>query len=192
MLKITGIVAAAAMAGVLGAWVVVARPGPPSAELLSDLAAVRTDISGAEAEAAKLNGMLCAMANLRVRILRSSEAMLEQRRLSVLHGIQIVYREDAPGAFIPPDEALLIQNEMDAANADLSAAEAEVARYNGGLIQTMAMVRVRTAKTTLSMLHQQQALIRYHIPIPNLANVQGGVEPHSTPGNPASDRDALR
>lgn len=193
MLKATSIIIASAVTAALTAAAVVTQPGPPPADLLADIAAVQTDIKVAEAEAAQTSGLLGVEANLRLRVLRSTEAMLEQRRLGFLRRIQIVYRDDAPGALIPPEEVARIEKEIAARTAELSAAEAEASRYSGGLLQVMALVQAATAKATLATLHQQQTLARHGIPIPNLAAGRpAAAEAPRPPGKPTSDREALQ
>ncbi|WP_431271800.1 hypothetical protein [Dankookia sp. P2] len=193
MLKLSGIIVAAAAAAGLAAGTAINTSGPSTASLDADLTAVRTEIAAAEADASKLGGVLAVQANLRLRVLRSTEAMLDQKRLSFLRGIQLVYRDDAPGQSISPDAGPRIEREMAAAAADLASAEAEAARYSGGLILSMIMLRAETAKVTLATLRQQRAFSRYGIPLPTLSSGSGrGAEPPRAPGIAATDRDALR
>jgi hypothetical protein len=193
MLKVVGVVLLSIAGAALAAGIVLARSGPSTVALESDLSTVRAEIAAADREAATMGGLLAVEANLRVQVLRSTEAMLDQKRMSLLRGITLAYRDDRPGARLLPDEAARIEKEVTAANADLSDAQSEAARYSGGLILSMLLVRGETDKVTLATLKQQQALARYGIPIPSLAPGRpGAVEAHRTPGTIVPDREALQ
>ena len=77
----------------LGTGVGVMAQGPTNAELDSDLAAVHKQEAEAQADADRYSGMIGTYADLRVQVLKSVEAMLEQKRLSILRGITLTYRD---------------------------------------------------------------------------------------------------
>ena len=190
MLKGLGIlVLAAAVGGGVGAltW---ARPSPPPQALLDDLAAVRVQVQQAEKDATNAGGLLGAQMAFRLATLRSTEAMLEQRRLAWMRGIDLRYDESRPGGVVPDAERTRIEAEIAKAEADVTQAEAEAARYSGGLILAMLNVRAATGRVTIAQLQQTLALSRNGIPAPQL--VATAAKPPEAPGRSTSDADALR
>ena len=185
----SAIVAALGCAALLIHWT-----GPSTASIDSDLKSVRTEILETQADAAKYGGgLILVEIQLRLATLQNTEAMLDQKRLSFLRGIELRYTDGIPRAEISSD----VQNQLDAeiskANADATAADAEASRYSGGLIQTMALVRAATSRMTAAAASQQKVLSRYGIQIPALApgGSQSVVAPPS-PGKKTSDKDALQ
>jgi hypothetical protein len=73
-------------------------------------------------------------------------------------------------------------------NAETAHEEAE--KYAGGLIQTMALLREATAKTTEVAIEQRIAFTKLGIPLPSLPGVNPSAP--AAPGKPSSDRDALQ
>lgn len=159
----------------------------------SSLAEVRTQIRAADTDRAQYgSGLILTQIELRLSVLRSTEAMLDQKRLALLHGISVVWHDSVPSRGLTQDERERIAREAEAARAQVTAAEREAALYSGGLIQTMALVRVATAKVTLAVLDEQRVLAEAGIPL--RLPVQG-TQPSGAPAGPgqaASDRDALR
>jgi hypothetical protein len=102
---------------------------------------------------------------LRATILKNTLAMLKQKRESFLRGITLNYQEPMPRITAPSDDAAAF-SELAKARGDAKAAHQEAAMYSGGLIQTMALVREVTAKTTEAAIEQRIALAKlgYHCP----------------------------
>lgn len=194
MLKVIGFVATCGVVAALAAGVVVNKQGPSTQALEVDLLTVRAEIADAERAREGIGGLVAIQAELRLHTLRSTEAMLNQKRLSFLRGIRLNYPGDLPSAVVAPEERDQIEVELAAARAEAEAAQHEAARYSGGLILVLAKVREATALSTAAMLHQQLALARQGIPL----RVGGGGNPSSaaarlaSPGTAVSDKEALQ
>jgi ABC-type iron transport system FetAB ATPase subunit len=182
------IVAAVALSASVAA-AVLHGAGPSTAELDVEIASIKTEITAADAEAALYSsGLIRAQAQLRVAILKNTLAMLEQKRASFLRGITLNYQEPTPRISAPSDDAAVL-SELDKARGDAKAAQREAAMYSGGLIQTMALVREATAKTTEAAIEQRIALMKLGIPLPALSGTDLPVP--KSPGKTTSDKDAL-
>lgn len=178
-------------ASALVAALVVREAGPSTVELDADIRSVRASIASAEADMARFaGGSVLVQAEMRLLTLRATEAMLEQKRTSFLRGIRLEFRDGDP-ATPPPTEAMTqLAEGIRRAEAEAVEAAAEAARYSGGLIQVMALLREQTAKTTGAMLRQQEAALRLGLPI--RVNTEGPLAPApQAPGRRVTDREAL-
>lgn len=180
------VIAITLSAGAAG--VLVSRAGPSTADLDSDIVLVTAQITEAKTEAARYaGGVLALEIELRSSILKSTRAMLEQKRTSVLRGISLAYHDPAPRT-VSPDNAD-IGAELAKAKADAAEARMEAAQYSGGMIQMMALMREATAKVTQVSIEQRIALARIGMPMPTLSAPNAVAAP--TPGKTSSDKDAL-
>lgn len=173
--------------------VVVMAQVPNDAQLDADLADLRRQISAAlDDEKEYPGGIINHYIKLRIQILKSTESMIQQKRLAALRGITMVYRDDLPR--LPTDLAAGEAHERDLAKAqdDLRAAELEASRYHGGLMKSVAEMRATTARATIAFIEQQKLLRRYGIPMPSL--VQSNPITNDSPKLPGvvvPDKDAL-
>ena len=194
MIKIIIGVIVAVVLSIAASVLVVHSSGPSTADLDRDLAAVRAEITSAEADAAKYSGgLIFAEVQLRVATLKNTFAMLEEKRTSFLRGIALSYRDNMVRNPIDADAESRLDAELAKADADALAAEADAARYSGGLIQTMDLVRAATSRMTAATVEQQRVLGRYGIPLPAVAPTAGqGSAPTPSVGAKTTDKDALR
>lgn len=168
---------------------VVRGAGPSTDELDAVIASTKTEISTTEAEAVQYaSGLILAEAQIRIAVLKSTLAMLEQKRQSFLRGINLVYQEPTPRLAAPADDAAAVA-ELAKARADVTAAQMEAASYSGGLIRMMALVREATAKATEATIEQRIAFMKLGIPLAALPSAGSPVP--KTPGNVTTDKDAL-
>ncbi len=181
------IVAAVALSASVAAAVVYGA-GPNTAELDVEIGSIKTEIAIADAQVARYSGgLILVQTQLRSAILKKPVAMLEQKRAAFLRGITLHYQEPMPRTSVPADEGAAL-SALDKARGDAKAAAREAAMYSGGLIQTMALLREATAKTTEAAIEQQIVLMKLGIPLPSLA----ATPPVSkSPGKTTSDKDAL-
>ncbi len=114
--------------------------------------------------------------------------MLEQKRTSFLRGIRLNYQEPTPRISSPADDASAL-SELEKARDDAKAAQREAAMDSGGLIQTMALVREATAKTTEAAIEQRIAFRKLGIPLPSLSGTNPSIP--TPPGKTTSDKNAL-
>lgn len=186
-------IAALAIGLVVGLPLPNARAQAQSASLDASLAELRSQIRAAEEESAHFeSGLILNQILLRLSVLRSAQAMLEQKRLALLHGIPVVWHDDVPARTLLPEDRERIAREADAARAEVAAAEREAALYSGGLIQAMALVRAATAKVKLAVLDEQRVLAEAGMPLRLLPSQDAAAGTPASPGKAVSDRDALR
>lgn len=189
MMKVLAVVVAAAALAAIAAAAVVHQAGPSTVELDADIASLKTDILGAQADAARYSGgLILVQTQLRAAILKNTLAMLEQKRESFLRGISLSYQESTKRISAPADDAAAA-SELAKARAEEQAAREEAAMYSGGLLQTMALVREATAKTTEAAVQQRVALAKLGIPLAYPSVASPPVQ--KSPGKTASDKDAL-
>jgi hypothetical protein len=92
MLRILSIIGIAAAIAFIGVFI---TSNPSTQTLDSDLANIRREVIEAQADSAKYSGgLLKSFIDVRVEILRSTEAMLMAKRASLLRRIELVYVVD--------------------------------------------------------------------------------------------------
>lgn len=191
MKRLAVTIVASACASALAAALIVRQAGPSTAELDTEISAVRSSIVSAEEDLAKFSGgAMRVQAELRLLTLKATEAMLEQKRTSFLRGVQLVFRDGETLAQPNPDAVARITEEIRRAEADASDAAAEAARYTGGLIRVMALVREQTSRTTVAVLRQQDAALRLGLPF-RISNETPAAPIPQAPGRGVPDKDAL-
>ncbi|MHB8797139.1 MAG: hypothetical protein ACYDBY_01630 [Thermoanaerobaculia bacterium] len=141
---------------------------PPSAEIAADIAAIDARLRQAEAEDARLaGGLVKALLGSEMEILRQTRAMLQQRASSWTFGIGLKYSVDGK-PFVPPADApqqlAAVEADIAQTREKLAAAEAEAARYSGGLVQALSLSTVATIRNTLAMLEQRRLALKYALP----------------------------
>lgn len=135
---------------------------PSTAELDADIAAVTQQIAEADAEYATYSGgAIQVLVKVRTEVLKTTAAMLEQKRSSLLRRIDLQYVVE--GQPWSADEALMANIEADivAAEQERDRFKAEADRYTGGLIQTMALMSAATNEMTISQLKLSLLAQRY-------------------------------
>jgi hypothetical protein len=134
----------------------------------SDLASVESEIKSAEADDTRYTGGLVkALIGTRIATLHQTEAMLEQKLLSLKQGIPVKYTV-AGKVFTPPASAPQILEEVElevaASEEKIRGQEAEAARYSGGLTQAMSLATLETMRQTHAMLEQKRVSLKYGLP----------------------------
>ncbi|MBK1795474.1 hypothetical protein JHL21_13305 [Devosia sp. WQ 349] len=135
---------------------------PSTEQVNADLAAVHSEIARAEADRTAVSGG--AIENLftaRIEILRTTAAMLEQKRSSMLRRIDLAYTVDGERAAPNSEAVASIEREIKVASAERDRMQAEAARYSGGLIQTMALLNAATTEVSIAQLNQARLAEQY-------------------------------
>lgn len=140
----------------------------PTGEIASDIAAIDTQIRRAEAEDQRYSGGLVkALIGAEIRILHQTRAMLQQRASSWTFGIGLRYTVDGR-PFVPPADASRqlaeVETEIVSTKSKLASADAEAARYSGGLVQALSVSTAATIRNSLAMLEQRQLALKYSLP----------------------------
>jgi hypothetical protein len=177
------------------AWVLL-TPIPTTTELDNDLKQVRSDISAASSESEKYaGGLLKILIEVRRQTLQNTEAMLEQKRASVLRRINLDYRINGTLLHPASDKELNdINEEIQQAERKLAQSISNAKQYSGGLVQIMALATIETDKLALSTLRLKFYSAKYGFPFGGLGEREHSIlpgRPPPSPGNIVKDRDAL-
>ncbi len=165
---------------------------PSTTELDADLSVVRSQITSAEAEAAKYRGgLLRSMIGLRLEVLRTTENMLEQKKASFVRRVDLTYKVPTTPISASQDRLKQIAEDIAAALAKLEDAEREANQYSGGLIQGLALTTVATHRLTLAQLNLSYLGAKYGFILPQIAPTSGDEKKDEPPGTPVQDRQAL-
>jgi hypothetical protein len=165
----------------------------PSTEALdSDLAEIRAQIKAADEEDSKYQGgLIKALVLIRREILRTTEAMLEQKRASFLRRIALNYIVNGKPIVPATDERLRgIAADLDRANASVSKHLAEAEHYSGGLIQGMSLMAVATDRLTLAQLNLAYYQAKYGM-APVVEIPRSGLSVPRDLGTIVKDKDAF-
>lgn len=135
-------------------------PAPDTEGLQADLAAVMQEISDAESKNSRFEGgLIKTLIETRIEILRTTQALLEQRILAVENGIPTTLQ--IPTTQPDPDRAAQLEKEIAAKAKELESAQREADRYTGGLVKSMKLTTVATIEQTLALLSQEHLRSTY-------------------------------
>lgn len=152
-----------------------------AADLRQDLDRIRKEVEQAKAEDARYaGGLIKALIATRLEILKTNEALVEQRIHALESGarVTVVVNTAKPD----PARAAELAGEIESQRTKVAEARANADRYSGGLVQAMAETSVATARSTLAMQEQQYFVAKYGLVLP---------APASSPaGTPAADKGA--
>lgn len=163
---------------------------PTRATLDADLSALKERIHSAEQDSARYTGgLIKALVSARLEILLNSEAMLEQKKSSLVRFINLDYTIDGKSVEqASPEMMSALEKEVDAAKAEIRAAEDESARYAGGLLKNLADAKVSAGQLKLAMLDLRYLSWKWGIPVYGLEDAAPAGE---AIGNPTPDDGAL-
>jgi hypothetical protein len=170
---------------------------PPKTEVLDkDIQEVRASIKGAEVEASRYEGgLIKVQIEGRIAVLKNTEAMLLQKRASVLRFVNLNFTAKAGDSPVNGEAELArIQKDIDATSIEIRKANEEAAQYSGGLILSLILARRAQYDLNLAILQGQYLSTKYGVPImQSEASARDKVRPKSIlPGKPAADKDALK
>ena len=125
-------------------------------------------IQETEAEDQKYaGGLIKAIISSQLATLKQTHAMLQQRAKASLFRIGLKYTVDGQ-PFTPPQDAAvqlgIVERELAEIATKIAAAEAEAARYSGGLIQAVSLSTVAQIKQTQAMLDQKRLALKFSLP----------------------------
>jgi len=107
---------------------------------------------------------------MRLAVLETTRAMLDQKRRAWIRGVALSYTVE--GKRLTPDPALLEQLEREAADAERQVAEAQSKAdlYAGGLVHGLALAEVQTRRVTAAVIRQRMALAWTGLGVPVTAD----------------------
>jgi hypothetical protein len=162
-------------------------------EIDRDRATISAQISEAESESAKFEGgAIKVMIEMRIAVLKNTTAMLDQKRASLVRLVALNYTVDGSTLHEANDKELNdILEELAASERSVADAKQEAAKYTGGLVQVMALVKAATEEVTASSLRLKFYAAKYGIPI-HIPSVEATKAPApKSPGTVVKDREAL-
>lgn len=134
-------------------------------DLKQDLGRIRQEIEHAtKDDAAHSGGLIKSLIGVRLEVLKTNEALVEQRIHAIEAGIRITLVVNA--AKPDPTRATELAKEIESQKAKVAEARAEADRYSGGLVEAMSETAVATARNTLAMLEQQFFIAKYGLVMP--------------------------
>lgn len=134
-------------------------------KLKESLAATRAEVVQAKQETKEFGGLVGTLALLRLEVLKTNEALLDQRVNALESGAKMVIT--VPTTKDDPIRAAQIEADLVVAREKLKEAE-EKAANAGGLIGAMAMMNVATQANTVAMLDQQRLMAKYGLLLPSV------------------------
>lgn len=138
------------------------------AGLKQDLGRIRQEIEHATKDDARYGeGLIKTLIEMRLEVLNTNEALVEQRIHVLESGARITLVVNATKP--DPLRATELTKEIESQRAKVEEARAEADRYSGGLVQAMAETAVATNRNTLAMLEQQYFIAKYGLAIPAVA-----------------------
>lgn len=163
--------------------------GPSPEELAADMAAIDAEIAEAKVALVQYSGgAIVSQVHVRLAVLTTTRAMLDQKRRSWLRGIDLRYYVD--GAAVPRSDAATIEallRDRDAALANAETAKSKAALYSGGAILAIILVEEQTHRATAALVGEQIAMAKLGIALPTLP-----ATPPAVPvGQSIDDRGAL-
>jgi len=138
------------------------------AAVQSDLAAVQSETKAAQADDARYTGgLIKTLIATRIAILHQTEAMLEQKLLSLNLGVPARYAVDGKAFSLPASASQMladVESEISASDVKMHQQEAEAARYSGGRVKAMSLTALETMRQTRAMLEQKRVSLKYGLP----------------------------
>jgi hypothetical protein len=133
--------------------------------LRNELKAVQADLSDAQQRDNELaGGLVKALVAVRLEVLRTNKALLEQRISALESGAKITVETRSTK---PDDqEASRLEKEIAARESELSESKAEAERY-GGLVGALKASTVATQEQSLAMLKQRYLMAKYGLTLPS-------------------------
>lgn len=180
-----------ALSATLG--VLLQEPQVSTIEIDRDRAALASQISTTQEESEKYGpGLLKSLIEVRLATTRNTLAMLDQKRTSFVRRIALDYRLDGRPAHDASDQELsAILEELSQAEKKAATSKLEAARYSGGLLQVMSLLKAETDELSVSQLRLKFYSAKHGIPMPLPNLSENSSKPAQPPGKVVKDREAL-
>lgn len=132
-------------------------------ELRTELDTTKKEVVETEEKYSQYTGgAIKALATVRLEILKTNEALLQQRIQAIESGAKITVQVNATTPDI--ERANSLEKELEKQQGKVSAALEKASASAGGLIGLMAKMNVTTEENTLSLLRQQYLIAKYGLP----------------------------
>jgi hypothetical protein len=135
------------------------RLDPSTAAIDQDIARIQREIADTSAQRDQYSGgLIIALIDVRSNILRTTESMLQAKKLAWLRRVDLKFVVE--GKIVEPEttESLeKIEKDIRDSEQRIAQAEANAEQYTGGLVQGLALASVATERIT-----QSQLLLAYY------------------------------
>ncbi|MFH1947483.1 MAG: hypothetical protein ABIJ23_05015, partial [Candidatus Magasanikbacteria bacterium] len=111
-------------------------------------------------------GLLKALVEVRLEILKTNKSLIEQRIHAIESGAKVII--ETKGSKPNNEKALEVEKEIKSQEGELKSIRKEAEKYSGGLIAVMKLATVATQEQTLAMLRQQYLILKYGLDMPNI------------------------
>lgn len=162
------------------------------ARLETELAQTKQDIdAGTRSSAIYSGGLIKDLISTRIEILKTNQALLEQRILAVQSQSSVTVATFVSN--VDENLANKLSVEITQAKSGITSAKAEAAQYSGGLIQALKLSTIATSEQTLAMLEQQYLVAKYGLnPVRTYTPaVPTPIAPPATPARTVTQSDLL-
>jgi hypothetical protein len=133
-----------------------------------------------------------SLIEVRRQTLQNTEAMLSQKKASVLRRISLSYKIDGAQLLPVSDKELNdINEEIVQAERKLALSIKNAQQYSGGLVQVMALMTVETDQLSVSQLRLKFYSAKHGLPVLFPGADAAAKQPEPVPGRVVKDRDAL-
>lgn len=133
--------------------------------LRTELEATKKEVAATEVQNAQYSGgLIKTLIALRVEILKTNEALIQQRIHAIESGAKVTVETVATKA--DADRAKQLEAEVAKQELKVSEAEAKTSVYSGGLVGAMAMMGAATERNSLAMLRQQYLIAKHGLALP--------------------------
>lgn len=163
-------------------------------EIDSDLGRVQALLDDAAKEESRYSGgIILAQIKFRKSIYQSSIAMLNQKKMSLIHRINLEFPQAGKPFSVDPGKTEALSAEIERINGEVRFAQSEADRYSGGLILSMILVRKAQYETSLASLEHARIAAKYAIPLVVPEDLAGPPPSRAAPkeANPDKDKEAL-
>lgn len=128
--------------------------------LRTELDATKKEVAAAEVQNAQYSGGLVkALITLRLEILKTNEALIQQRIHAIESGSKVTIETVATKA--DPERAKMLEEGLIKQELKVSEADAKASLYSGGLVGAMAVMGAATERNSLAMLRQQYLIAKH-------------------------------
>jgi hypothetical protein len=164
--SLSGIVTAVTVAA--AAFAAVTVRGPSAEDLMRDLAVIDRQLALAERTLTgyRDNPPIAEQIELRIAVLTTTKAMLDQKRLSWLRGLNLIYRVDGGEVMPDRDNLAALQARLAEAEAGMLTARKWAARSTNQVGKNMALALEQVHLLTHAAIRQQMALESLGLALP--------------------------
>lgn len=144
-------------------------------ELKQELSKTKTEVAEAQKKDSEYSGgLIKALIGVRIEILKTNEAVIQQRIQALESGAKI--KIEILGTTPNEQRATSLDQEIQAKRLELAQAKKEMEQYSGGLLLAMKASAAATLENTIAMMEQERIIAKYGLSY-KTANTKTDVSP---------------